>query len=57
MGVFAQIGNIETSFGVKPVINCDDERIHFENTLPGETSDDLSQFKDDLINYINEWKP
>lgn len=51
-GVFCQIGNIEDALGVEPITDWDSE------TPPKEYgNEDIQEFKDDLIEYIQDWTP
>lgn len=54
-GVFAQIGNVEEALGIEPITDWDTTDAPIEYTR-GEHADELQQFKDDLITYIEEWR-
>lgn len=54
VGVFVQIKNVTEALGVEPITNWNDEQSPIEY---GRVDDDLQRFKDDLIEYIENWNP
>lgn len=55
-GVFMQIENVMDSLGVEPITDWDPDSRPVDYVRSAE-SPELQQFKDDLVTFIQEWRP
>lgn len=53
-GVFSQIGNVESAFGVEPITDWTEDHSPVEYDQP---ADELQRFKEDLISFVEGWSP